>query len=126
MVQTANCSDILVVEDDTDIRETLIGLLRLEGYNARGADEGQAAMTILQGMAPCLILLDLMMPIMDGWQFLALKAKNTNLAEIPVVVISALDEVSRPATGARHFLRKPIDFESLLAVVKQYCELEES
>mgnify|MGYP000440744048 CR=1 FL=1 len=117
-----NCNTILIVEDDRDIRESLISLLELEGYDAHGAPDGKAALDTLPTLArPCLILLDLMMPVMDGWQFLALKDKDVSIAPIPVVVISALDPASRPAVNASGFMRKPLDFDLLLGFVKRYC-----
>ncbi|MGZ3709088.1 MAG: response regulator, partial [Bdellovibrionota bacterium] len=116
------CQSILIVEDDTDIRETLQQILELEGYTVLTASNGQEALDLLPQVArPCLILLDLMMPVMNGWEFLELKKKSDDisLATIPVVVVSAAGERAKqiPASG---FIKKPIELESLIQSVRKY------
>ena len=69
---------------------------------------------------PCLVLLDLTMPVMDGLEFLRVKKGDVALAPIPVVVVSAVSEQARGA-GAQGILKKPVDIDLLLAVVRQYC-----
>ncbi|GAB6197530.1 response regulator transcription factor [Lysobacter xanthus] len=82
---------ILVVEDNAAIRESLGELLSAEGYGVELAPDGRAACDVLaQGSAPCTILLDLMMPVMDGWEFLEWKARS-DYRDVPVVVLTALD-----------------------------------
>jgi CheY-like chemotaxis protein len=114
---------ILVVDDDPDIRETLAELLREEGYAVISASHGREALCALElEPRPDLILLDLMMPVMDGWQFRREQTKDPEISSIPVVVISATgrdDVVS--ALGAARFLKKPINLEQLLSVVEQHC-----
>lgn len=115
---------ILVVDDDPDIRETLAELLQEEGYAVTSAAHGAEALSALRtDPRPGLILLDLMMPIMDGWQFRAEQKKDPELASIPVVVISATgrDEFVS-SLGAAQFLKKPINLEQLLAAVEQHCQ----
>ncbi|WP_437591904.1 response regulator [Sorangium sp. So ce1000] len=114
---------ILVVDDDPDIRETLAELLQEEGYAVASAAHGGEALSVLRtDPRPGLILLDLMMPIMDGWQFRAEQKKDPELAAIPVVIISATgrDEFVS-SLGAAQFLKKPINLEQLLAAVEQHC-----
>ncbi|WP_437511764.1 response regulator [Sorangium sp. So ce1099] len=114
---------ILVVDDDPDIRETLAELLQEEGYAVSSAAHGGEALCALRtDPRPGLILLDLMMPIMDGWQFRAEQKKDPELASIPVVIISATgrDEFVS-SLGAAQFLKKPINLEQLLAAVEQHC-----
>ncbi len=114
---------ILVVDDDPDIRETLAELLQEEGYAVTSAAHGGEALLSLRAEPrPGLILLDLMMPIMDGWQFRAEQKKDPELASIPVVIISATgrDELVS-SLGAAQFLKKPINLEQLLAAVEQHC-----
>ena len=112
---------ILVVDDDQDIRETVCMLLEDEGYRAVGAANGAEALAMLDNAEhPCLVLLDLMMPVMNGWEFIEQLEKRHALDEIPVVVQSAADEVLRP-DGVRGYLKKPVHLDTLLARVRQYC-----
>jgi CheY-like chemotaxis protein len=115
---------LLIVEDDFDIRDTLAQILEEEGYHVAGASNGQEALELLQGgNAPCLILLDLMMPIMNGWQFRAEQLKDPRFSAIPVVVISADAAVHEKvgSLGAVAVMKKPIQLERLLELVGQYC-----
>jgi CheY-like chemotaxis protein len=111
---------ILVVEDDGDLREMMAQVLTLEGFDTATANNGRDALAYLSShRKPDVIVLDLMMPVMDGWEFWRHQQADPALAGIPVVVLSALDP-SRAAdlTGAA-FLRKPLDFDRLLATVRQ-------
>ena len=112
---------VLVVEDDLDIREAIAELLHDEGYAVRGAENGADALAQLQhGYRPDLILLDLMMPVMDGWAFCDESAKDATVATIPIVVVSAVPDRTRPTRAQAH-LKKPIDFDNLLETVKRFC-----
>lgn len=118
---------ILVVEDDFDIRDTLAQILEAEGYAVSGAANGAEALQVLANeSAPALILLDLMMPVMNGWQFRTEQLKDPALAEIPVVVISADAGVGQKAAaiGAADSLKKPVPLETLLDVVSRYAPLQ--
>jgi CheY-like chemotaxis protein len=116
-------SHILIVEDDEDIREVLATLLAGEGYSVATAMEGRHALSLLAaGPTPSLILLDLMMPGMNGWDFLATLPSHPAFAAIPVVVLSAT--TNSPPPGASEFLPKPVDLGRLLDVVKQYAGKE--
>jgi CheY-like chemotaxis protein len=115
------CKDVLVVEDDKDIRETLQQVLELEGYRVTTATNGKEGLESLKGIdRPCVILLDLMMPVMNGWEFLEAHRTDTTLATIPVVVVSAAGDKAKSAPAAG-FIKKPVDLESLLNVVRRYC-----
>jgi CheY-like chemotaxis protein len=118
-VCAANKKTIFVVDDDQDIRDTLTELLQEEGYSVVRASHGGEALRMLrEGPRPSLILLDLMMPVMDGWQFRAEQRKDPALASIPVVVISATGKDEKVSTlGAVQFLKKPIRLEQLLEAV---------
>ena len=116
---------VLVVEDDVDIRDALVGILRDEGYLASAAGNGVEALDHLRSSAPrpALILLDLMMPVMNGWQFRTAQSNDAALSAIPVVVISADASVKQKAEsiGAQGYLKKPIELDALLDVVAKYC-----
>jgi len=114
---------ILVVEDDFDIREALIQILEEEGYAVRGAANGQEALDVAAAEpVPKLILLDLMMPVMNGWQFRAEQMKDPRLAPVPVLLISADPQVQPKAEklGVAALLKKPISLDELLAAVKSH------
>lgn len=118
---TAHCP-ILIVEDDADLREMMAQLLTLEGYRAETVANGRDALDYLQhGDRPDLILLDLMMPIMDGWEFRRRQREDPSLASVPVVVLSALDQTRAADLGGTAFLKKPLDFDRLLELVRLHC-----
>jgi CheY-like chemotaxis protein len=113
---------ILVVEDDKDLRDSLCDALELEGYTAVCADNGQAALRYLAtGARPCLILLDLMMPVMDGWTFRDEMMKDTSLATIPVVVMTAATAARAAAVVAEAILYKPLHMSTVVGVVQEHC-----
>lgn len=115
------CRTILVVEDDDDIRNVIVEILESEGYPTREATNGKEALDILSTMAkPCLVLLDMMMPIMNGRQFLDKVMTDSYLAPIPVLIVSAVADKTN-SEGSVGFLKKPIDIEVVLKVVSQYC-----
>jgi CheY-like chemotaxis protein len=110
---------VLVVDDDRSVRESLSGLLDLKGYSVLEAENGQTALDVLEKAAhfPCLILLDLAMPIMDGHGFLKLRAKHPMLRQIPVVVVSGNPPDGEPLNGINAYLQKPVRFDRLIAIV---------
>ena len=113
-------SMILVVEDDDDVREALADVLREAGYDvARAVDGAEAIRALRSGLRPSAILLDLMMPVMDGFQFRDEQRSDPALAPIPVIVVSAdraLDQEAA-ALGAAARIAKPAEVEDLLATV---------
>src|SRR4051812_28063028 len=122
-MQNSHCNEILIIEDEEGIRETLKLALELAGYDVTAVANGQEGLDALRAMAPPrLILLDLMMPVMDGWTFAERLGADTVLASIPVVVVTAFAEKAGSLTSARGFIKKPIDFDSLLRVVKRFCD----
>jgi CheY-like chemotaxis protein len=115
---------ILVVEDDYTIRESIAELLQDEGFFVRCAANGAEALARLTVEdAPNLILLDLMMPVMDGWSFRQALRQDPRLARIPVIVLSgnALDPGSA-ALAVDAYLSKPFEVDVLLAEVNRLCD----
>jgi CheY-like chemotaxis protein len=116
---------ILVVEDDHAIRESIAELLADEGYAVACAANGAEALDLLMAdAAPSLILLDLMMPVMDGWAFRSAQRQDPRFAGIPVLVLSAgygRDATSVAGLGVDGFLAKPFDREALVSTVHRLC-----
>ncbi len=115
---------VLVVEDDIDIREAMVGILESAGYSVWAASDGAEALAQLHaGNRPCIILLDLMMPVMDGWTFGEEKDKDPSFADIPIVVVSAVsrnDPRNARMRSVDH-LPKPLNIDKLLATVERFC-----
>lgn len=117
-------SHILLVEDNADTRDSMSLLLEMEGFRVVSAANGQEGLDRLQSDGkPCLILLDLMMPILDGWGFRKKQQQQPEHADVPVVVLSADGAVEQKAAslGAAAYLQKPVEVDSLLDVVKRHC-----
>jgi CheY-like chemotaxis protein len=115
---------VLIVEDDTIIRRSIAYLLRNEGYDTAEASNGLEAIQYLrQNEHPCLIFLDLMMPVMDGEQFRHEQLKDSNLSPIPVVVLSGDGNASAKAQAlnTQGFLIKPIMIQDLMRYIEEYC-----
>ena len=114
---------VLVVEDDSAQRDAVCALLELEGFDWAAAGNGREALDFLRReVAPDLVLLDLSMPVMGGWEFRIAQLADGELSDIPVLVLSAdrpseFDHSLRP----EGFLRKPIDCESLMEAVRRFC-----
>lgn len=119
-----NVGSVVVVEDDNDVRQAVAEVLAEEGYVVFAYALGDVALAALPELAPRprLILLDLMMPKMTGWQFCAAIGKQPHLADIPIVILSADSQVSQDVQSlqARAFMRKPIHMQTLLDLVAQY------
>jgi CheY-like chemotaxis protein len=117
---------ILIVDDDAGIRQLLQLFLEHKGYTAQSVANGLEALNHLQldQPLPRLILLDLMMPIMDGASFRQAQQSDPRIAAIPVVVLSAAEniEAQAPLLTANAYVPKPIEFDSLLQIVEQYCQ----
>ena len=114
--------DILLIEDDRDLAEVIVEVLRTEGYRVVHAVDGRAALGLLaEGELPRLILLDLMMPNMNGWEFREAQLHQPRLASIPVIVLSATGERARPIDAAR-ILRKPVTIENLLRAIGEFVQ----
>jgi len=112
---------ILVVDDDERTRNSLREILEEEGYGVATASNGQEAIEKLDGGdPPDLILLDLMMPVMDGWQFLARQKSHPLSRRVPIVLLSGMAFI-RDAPDVADFLSKPIRPEKLLSCIKRFC-----
>ncbi|WP_437487430.1 response regulator [Sorangium sp. So ce1014] len=121
---TEKTGRILVVEDDLDIRSILSQLLVFEGYDVDEASDGAEALAMLRkDPLPALILLDLMMPIMDGWQLRAELQRDPTLSSVPVVIVSADVRAEQEASRLRvaGLLKKPLQIEPLLELVHRIC-----
>ncbi len=114
---------ILIVDDDDDIRETLADLLLESGYKVLTATNGQQALDVLRSHSPiCLVLLDLMMPVMDGQEFRAAVSNENHLADIPIVVITAGGQkLASTAAPGVPVLYKPLRMDDVIEVVKGHC-----
>jgi CheY-like chemotaxis protein len=116
---------VLLVEDDEATRVAVTTILEDEGFRVASAEDGQAALNYLKSAPelPGVILLDLMMPGMDGPAFRKQQSADARIREIPVVIVSAAGDLARRASelGARDFLLKPIDLDSLIETVRRFC-----
>lgn len=114
---------ILIVEDENPIRDVITEILEDEGYRVASATNGLEALTYLQQHThPRLILLDLGMPIMTGWEFREHQQRDPRLADIPVVIMSALPDLYRKAAALQvaDCLDKPVNIDTLLGTVARY------
>ncbi len=121
--------NILIVEDDPDVREMLATLLSTEGFHVVGAEDGLEALHLLRIVrhrapeVPCLILLDLTMPRLGGHEFRRVQLGDPTVASVPVAVMSGAVDIEEraQALGAVATVAKPIDHDLLLNVVRRYC-----
>jgi len=123
---------VLIVEDDELIRELLREMLELEGYSTFVAENGEVALNVLKelikkGLTPCLILLDLMMPVMDGREFLKHRQEDAEVKKIPVLLVSAAEEDQLQKLSVngtiQGMIKKPFDLERLMSWVKKLVTL---
>lgn len=115
---------LLLVDDEPDVRESFKFMLESEGYSVVTAENGCDALKLLRrGFTPQLILLDLMMPVMDGFEFRRAQLRDARLAVIPVVVYSGHHDVKANAArlGAAAYLQKPVDPDVLLQLISTHC-----
>jgi len=113
---------ILVVEDNKELREGLCEVLRIEGYQAVGAEHGEAALRHLSaGSKPCVILLDLMMPVMNGWKFHEEMRKDRRFVELPVIVMTAATLSDAQTISAAAVMSKPVRMDVLIDMVREHC-----
>lgn len=113
---------LLLVEDNDDVREMMALALQLDGHTVHAVANGREALASLKdGVEPCLILMDLMMPVMNGWEFRAALQQDPALREIPVVVVSALSADAAQRLPGTAYVSKPVDIDRLLETVCEYC-----
>ena len=111
-----------MVDDDPGILDVLEQALDAEGYRVLMASNGRDALDRVAGEPPDVMLVDLMMPVMDGWQFRVEQLKDPLLAAVPVIVVSADARAAKQAArmGAADYLQKPFEFERLVEVVARH------
>ncbi len=115
---------VMVVDDDREVRQMLRLALEYVGYQVEAARNGAEALERLRGgLRPALILLDLMMPDMSGWEFRDAQVHDSELPETPVVVLSGVERIDKESRrlGADEYIKKPVSIPHLLTVVKRYC-----
>ncbi len=113
---------VLVVEDDATLRESICTVLNDAGFTSWPAENGEVALERARTERPCVILLDLMMPIMNGWEFRTEQLRDPALSSIPVVIMTADGRaVEKAKTLRADYLKKPIHVETLLELVRDYC-----
>jgi CheY-like chemotaxis protein len=114
-------SSILLVEDDRDSREALAFVLEDAGHAVSAAGNGREALDLLESdVKPDLILLDLMMPVMNGWEFLGERSRRPVLAAIPVVILTAADPDEKLGDLDVTYLRKPVDGFELVQLISKF------
>jgi CheY-like chemotaxis protein len=115
-------NSILIVDDDAGIRDMLKLLFEVEDFEVHTAANGQEALDLLENIPPpCMILLDLMMPVMNGWEFLDEKKERTKIAKIPVVIVSAFNDETK-STDIVKFVKKPADVDVLIEMASGFAE----
>jgi DNA-binding response OmpR family regulator len=107
---------VLVVEDDVRIQRMLRTILQSEQYDVATAGDGRAALDAIRSSPPDLVILDLMLPDIDGWEVMAKVRADSAVAKVPVLVLSAVHDLARESLriGANDFLRKPFGIDALL------------
>jgi two-component system response regulator MprA len=116
--------DVLIVDDDYAIRQMLQEVMEDAGYRVSTAENGAQALELLKAAAPPrVILLDLMMPVMTGWEFYREQQSDARLAAVPVIILSARPSIDREgfAMAVAGFVPKPMNVEHLLMLVERYC-----
>ena len=120
MTTTASIHTVLIVEDEEDLRELMRHALQMRGYRVITAAEGTEALRKLDDIGPpCVVLLDLLMPGMNGWDFFEKLRQRPELASVPVIVHSSAS--AGAPEGVTRVLQKPLAFETLVSVVGEYC-----
>ncbi len=119
MVDLRSMPCVLVVDDDEALRDIVVEAISDAGYAVEQAENGLEALEKMRQASPCIVLLDLMMPVMDGWEVVSEMDKDPSLAGVPVCVVSAQDRLAPPRNVCT--LKKPVSLASLLSTVEQYC-----
>jgi CheY-like chemotaxis protein len=121
--ESAASKDVLIVEDEPYLCDLVADVLEAEGHHARKAANGLDALSLVAEAPPQLILLDLMMPVMDGWEFMSALNSNPAWQDIPVVIITAVYDVARTQreTGAKAIITKPFDIDQIAETVRLFA-----
>lgn len=120
----AKTDAVLVVEDDDDIRDSIVELLALRGFDAVAATNGREALDQLAaGLLPCLIILDLMLPVVSGWEFRAQQLADPRFSQIPILILSGAENLAAESRQlqAVAFESKPVQVNRLFKTIEQYC-----
>ena len=113
---------VAIIEDDNEFRDMLRELLEEEQYRVVAVSNGAEALETLRGETlPNVILLDVSMPVMDGFDFLRFRNDDPQLAAVPVVLVTNAKPHERPTIGVNDVVRKPIDIDEILFAIKRYC-----
>jgi CheY-like chemotaxis protein len=113
---------VAIIEDDAEFRNMLRELLEEEQYRVVALSNGAEALEALRGeTVPNVILLDVSMPVMDGFDFLRFRNDDPRLAQVPVVLVTNAKPHERPTVGVNDVVRKPIDIDEILFAIKRYC-----
>jgi CheY-like chemotaxis protein len=113
---------VLIVEDEPDVLEFMELLLQTSGYETMTAPNGREALELMRHRRPCVVLLDLMMPVMNGWEFRERQLAEASIADVPVVCVSAVADPHRVVERLKApCLRKPVVFPDLLHEVASAC-----
>jgi len=113
---------VAIIEDDAEFRSMLRELLEEEQYRVVALSNGAEALETLRGeTVPDVILLDVSMPVMDGFDFLRFRNDDPRLAQVPVVLVTNAKPHERPTVGVNDVVRKPIDIDEILFAIKRYC-----
>jgi len=116
---------LMIIDDDDDLRDALADIMAAVGYEVAAFADARKALTALEnGLTPFLILLDLMMPGMSGWEFRAAQLENAKIAPIPVVVVTAATSLREEGrtVGDVAVIHKPFELDTLLPVVAQHAD----
>jgi CheY-like chemotaxis protein len=120
--ETAKRCLVAIIEDDSEFRNMLRELLEEEQYRVVAVSNGAEALETLRGdTVPNVILLDVSMPVMDGFDFLRFRNDDPRLAQVPVVLVTNAKPHERPTVGVNDVVRKPIDIDEILFAIKRYC-----
>lgn len=116
------CKNVLLIDDDAAILQMMHDVLEIEGYQISVARNGAEAIEILRRASPlpCVILLDLMMPVLNGWEFLDFQRNDPKFKDIPLVICSAYQE-SAKAINPAAYLKKPLHYQPLVETIKKFC-----
>jgi CheY-like chemotaxis protein len=113
---------VLIVDDDKEFREALVEIVRGEGFQVETATSGMQALDKLRwGLRPCVVLLDLQMAVMTGWDFRAEQGRDAALAAVPVIAMTAGYWKARDLSDFADRITKPIDVPTLKATLSKYC-----